>query len=185
MKSGAEGWSRSRPRSLTAVLGLQLGLAFIGSDCLARFCGLLHLWLRSRWDRPISSGHPYRWPPLYRRIPRHASTSATIGRVCCGGDQGFPVVFSLKKHALSGFRAPAGAKLLWPLARRHFALCDLNGLFGKSKTSTGSRTEQSPRAKRNNGGAMVEDDPNSRQQRPRHDRLGEPRESGTNPSGRL
>ena len=115
----------------------------------------------------------------------HASTSATIGRICCVGDQGFPVVFSRKKQALSGFRTPAGRSCSGHLARRHFALCDLSGLFGKSKTSTGSRTEQRPRAKRNNGGAMVEDDPNSRQQRPRHDRLGEPPESGVNPSGRL
>ena len=40
MKSKAEGWSRSRPRSLAAVFGLHLGLAFIGPDCLARFGGL-------------------------------------------------------------------------------------------------------------------------------------------------
>ena len=43
MKSGAEGWSRSRPRSLAALFGLQLCLAFIGPDCLARFGGDQHI----------------------------------------------------------------------------------------------------------------------------------------------
>jgi hypothetical protein len=43
VKSGAEGWSRSRPRSLAAVFGLQLCLAFIGPDCLARFGGDQHI----------------------------------------------------------------------------------------------------------------------------------------------
>jgi hypothetical protein len=77
----------------------------------------------------------------------------------CSRHRARQAAFSRKKLALSGFRTPAGAKSLCHLARRHFALCDLSGLFGKSKTSTGSRTEQRPRAKRNNGGAMVNNVP--------------------------
>jgi len=38
--------SSGGPRSLAAVLSLQLGLAFIGPDRLARFGGPLHLGLR-------------------------------------------------------------------------------------------------------------------------------------------
>jgi hypothetical protein len=32
-----------RPRPLAAVFRLEAGLAFVRPDCLARFCGLLHL----------------------------------------------------------------------------------------------------------------------------------------------
>ena len=46
--------------------------------------------------------------------------SATIGRVCCVGDRGLPVVSSRKKQALSGFQAPAGAKLLLPFTAPEF-----------------------------------------------------------------
>ena len=33
------------------------GLLFVGPDCLARFCGLLHLRLRCGWDRDLCSSH--------------------------------------------------------------------------------------------------------------------------------
>ena len=53
VKSGAEGWLPGRSRSLATVFRFQFGLAFIGVDCLARFGGLVHLWLRSQVGRGV------------------------------------------------------------------------------------------------------------------------------------
>ena len=63
-------------------------------------------------------------PPASRRTTSTAPTasmSATIGRVCCVGDRGLPVVFSRKKQALSGFRLPPGRSCSCHLPRRNFA----------------------------------------------------------------
>ena len=46
-----------------------------------------------------------------------ASMSATIGRVCCVGDRGLPVVFSRKKQALSGFQAPGRGEVALAIYR--------------------------------------------------------------------
>ena len=56
--------SAGGPRSLAAALRLQLGLAFIGSDRLARFGGLLHFRLRLDDIEPFLAGilvadHPH------------------------------------------------------------------------------------------------------------------------------
>jgi hypothetical protein len=53
----------ARPRPLTTVFRLPLGLAFVGSDCGAQFGGFLHLWFRSECQNriigdPVSSPFP-------------------------------------------------------------------------------------------------------------------------------
>jgi hypothetical protein len=102
VKSGAEGWLPGRSRSLTLMFGPEFGLPFVGSDRLARFGGLLHLWLRSRWDRPISSGHPYRWPPLSRRIAISLDSSRSrYRRRCADPDQSGGSPSSRRPHTAS------------------------------------------------------------------------------------
>ena len=54
---GLASGSAARPRSLTTVFRLSLGLAFVGSDRGDQFGGFLHLWFRSECLNRII-GHP-------------------------------------------------------------------------------------------------------------------------------
>src|SRR5262245_50698784 len=47
--------SADRPRPLTTVFRLPLGLAFVGSDRRAQFGGFLHLWFRSECPTGLSA----------------------------------------------------------------------------------------------------------------------------------
>jgi len=66
----------SRPRPLAAVFRPEFGPAFVRPDCLARFCGLLHLRLRCGWDRDLCSSHL----PRSRFHPAPAQPAVLLAR---------------------------------------------------------------------------------------------------------